>query len=111
MGNVFSEMEKMKKQGNRVPAVCFWAFNGPVITVVQDLFDSLYKKQRYKDLWFYWDGKPLLLYNATPSADANASAAKNPNPHYDPRPRPTPSIRTTAIRPTANRSIRTTPAK
>jgi hypothetical protein len=80
---VFSEMRKMKEQGNRVPAFCFWAFNGPVITVVQDLFDNIYKKGRYKDLWFYWDDKPLLLYNATPFVNANAVDVKNPNPHYD----------------------------
>jgi hypothetical protein len=80
---VFSEMQKMKKEGNRVPSFCFWAFNGPVITVVQNLFDNIYKKGKYKDLWFTWDGKPLLLYNGSPAIDANGGGAKNPNPHYD----------------------------
>ncbi|HTL30722.1 MAG TPA: hypothetical protein VL282_15940 [Tepidisphaeraceae bacterium] len=68
---VFSTMQKMKAEGNKVPKFCFWAFNGPVINVVQDLYDRIYKTQQYKDLWFEWDGKPLLLYNATPSVDAN----------------------------------------
>jgi hypothetical protein len=80
---VFSEMQKMKQEGNRVPAFCFWAFNGPVITVVQDLYDKIYKTQKYKDLWFTWDGKPLLLHNGTPRFDATGGGAKNPNPHYD----------------------------
>jgi len=79
----FSTMEKMKAEGNKVPQFIFWAFNGPVITVVQDLFDRIYKEGRYKDLWFYWDGKPLLLYNGNPSVDANGNGVKNPNPHYD----------------------------
>jgi len=81
---VFPTMQKMKAEGNKVPRFCFWAFNGPVITVVQDLYDKIYKAEKYKDLWFYWDGKPLLLYNGNPSVDANGKGPQNPNPHYDP---------------------------
>ncbi len=80
---VFPVMQKMKAEGNKVPQFCFWAFNGPVITVVQDLYDRIYKPRRFEDLWFMWDGKPLLLYNATPAVDAAGGNAKNPNPHYD----------------------------
>ncbi|HCN84263.1 MAG TPA: hypothetical protein DIT07_11695 [Sphingobacteriaceae bacterium] len=80
---IFSVMEQMKAEGNKVPKFCFWAFNGPVITVVQELYDKLYKLNRYKDLWFYWDNKPLMLYNGIPQVDATAKAAQNPNPHYD----------------------------
>ncbi len=80
---IFSVMEKMKAEGNQVPQFCFWAFNGPVITVVQDLYDKYYKAGKFKDLWFIWDGKPLLLYNGTPSSDANGAGVQNPNPHYD----------------------------
>ena len=81
---VFPVMQKMKAEGNKVPQFCFWAFNGPVITVVQDLYDRIYRTEKYKDLWFEWDGKPLLLYNASPSVDANGGGVQNPNPHYDP---------------------------
>ena len=77
-------MQQMKREGNRVPRFCFWAFNGPVITVVQDLYDRIYKTRRYSDLWFYWEGKPLLLYNGNPKYDASGTAGNNPNPHYDP---------------------------
>ena len=80
---IFSVMEEMRSEGNKVPKICFWAFNGPVITVVQGLYDRIYKEGRYKDLWYYWDGKPLLLYNGTPNADANGPGVKNPNLHYD----------------------------
>jgi len=80
---LFAVMHKMKAEGNRVPQFCFWAFNGPVITVVQELFDRIYKEGKHKDLWFSWDGKPLLLYNGTPSVDANGHGVKNPNPHYE----------------------------
>ena len=69
-------MEAMKKEGNKVPQLCFWAFNGNVITVVQQLYDKFYRTPRYQDLWFYWQGKPLLLYNATPSVDANVGGGE-----------------------------------
>jgi len=82
---LFPVMQKLKAQGNRVPKFCFWAFNGPVITVVQDLYDKIYKTEKHKDLWFYWDGKPLLLYNGNPNVDANRQGIEHPNPHYDPK--------------------------
>ena len=80
---IFAVMLKMKAEGNPVPQFCFWAFNGPVITVVQDLYDRIYKAQKAKELWFLWDGKPLLLYNSTPTVDANGRGVRNRNPHYD----------------------------
>lgn len=79
---LFTTMQKMKEEGNKVPRFCFWAFNGPVITVVQELYEKIYKIEKYKDLWFYWNGKPLLLYNGKPIFDANGGGVKNPNPHY-----------------------------
>jgi hypothetical protein len=81
---IFPVLQRMKAEGNKVPQFCFWAFNGPAITVVQDLYDKIYKVDKYKDLWFYWDGKPLLLYNGSPSVDANGQVTQHPNPHYDP---------------------------
>src|SRR5215831_18628203 len=80
---VFAAMQRMKAEGNRVPQFCFWAFNGPVITVVQDLYDKIYKPGKHRNLWFYWDDKPLLLYNSRPTVDANGKGPPNPNPHYE----------------------------
>ncbi|MDR3244867.1 MAG: hypothetical protein LBT50_00360 [Prevotellaceae bacterium] len=81
---LFGVMQQMNAEGNKTPQFCFWAFNGPVITVVQDLFEKIYKQNKYRDLWFYWDDKPLLLYNANPAFDANGGGVANPNPNYDP---------------------------
>ncbi|MCC6144197.1 MAG: hypothetical protein IT368_10370, partial [Candidatus Hydrogenedentes bacterium] len=53
------------------------------ITVVQDLYERIYKEGKYKDLWFEWDGKPLLLYNGRPDVDANRGGIQHPNLHYD----------------------------
>ena len=87
---LFAVMEKMKAEGTRVPQFCFWAFNGPVITVVQDLYDRIYRPGRFRDLWFHWDDKPLLLYNGNPRVDANGKGPPNPNPHYEPAARTDP---------------------
>ena len=87
---LFAVMHKMKEQGNRVPQFCFWVFNDPVVTVVQDLFDKIYKDGKHRDLWFSWDGKPLLLYNGNPSVDVSGKGPQNPNRHYDPAARTDP---------------------
>ena len=81
---LFTEMETMRAEGNKTPEFCFWSFNGPAITVVQDLYEKIYEPGKYKDLWFYWDGKPLLLYNGMPERDANRGGIQHPNPNYDP---------------------------
>ena len=80
---VFSTMQEMKAEGNKVPQFCFWSFNGPSITVVQNLYEKIYQPGKYKDLWFHWDGKPLLLYNGSPRVDANGQGRRHPNPNFD----------------------------
>jgi len=80
---LFGVMQQMRAEGNRVPQFCFWAFNGPVINVVQDLYERIYKTNKYRDLWFIWDSKPLMLYNGRPTFDANGGNVPNPNPNYE----------------------------
>jgi hypothetical protein len=82
---LFKTMHQMKAEGNKVPQFCFWSFNGPAISVVQELYEHYYKTNSYRDLWFYWDGKPLLLCNASPMVDANPGAKTHKNPNYDPK--------------------------
>ncbi len=80
---LFRTMQQMKREGNRVPEFCFWAFNGNVISVVQSLYERYYKVPRYQDCWFYWDGKPLLLYNATPGVDVNPGGGQRDMDYSD----------------------------
>ena len=70
---LFSTMEKMREEGNRTPEFVFWSFNNNPVNVVKSLYERYYKENKYSDLWFYWDGKPLLLYNADPSVDATGN--------------------------------------
>ena len=79
---LFTTMEKMRAEGNRTPQFTFWAYNNNPVKVVTQLYERYYKVEKYKDLWFHWDGKPLLLYNADPSVDAtgNFEAQKSDYP-------------------------------
>ncbi len=73
---LFRTMDKMINEGNIVPKMCFWSFNGNPVNVVNQLYEKIYKPGKYKNLWFIWEGKPLLCYNADPTADANGSGYK-----------------------------------
>ena len=70
---LFSTMMKMREEGNRTPEFLFWSFNNKPTEVVKSLYERYYKEGKFQDLWFKWDGKPLLLYNADPSVDANGN--------------------------------------
>ncbi len=50
----------MRKEGLSTPAISFIVNSNPAQTVGR-LYDNIYKKELFKDLWFYWKGKPLLL--------------------------------------------------
>ncbi len=50
----------MRKEGKSTPALSFIVNTAPEKTV-QRLYDSIYKPGKFRDLWFYWKGKPLLL--------------------------------------------------
>ncbi|MBV9850111.1 MAG: hypothetical protein JO250_10600 [Armatimonadetes bacterium] len=52
--------EEMRRQGNPTPQIAFVTHAGPGQTVTR-LYNDFYSQSLYKDLWFYWDGKPLIL--------------------------------------------------
>ena len=57
------EYTAMRQEGNRTPAIGFIAPFWDPTEVVKRLWDDLYKPGLWRDLWFVWDGKPLLLAN------------------------------------------------
>jgi hypothetical protein len=53
--------EKERAAGNHAPQIAFLTpFWDPKSTVRQ-LYDDLYSKGLYKEFWFQWEGKPLIL--------------------------------------------------
>jgi hypothetical protein len=57
------EYTAMRRQGARTPAIAFIAPFGDPRQVTDQLWRDLYQPGLWKDLWFIWDGKPLLLSN------------------------------------------------
>lgn len=51
---------KMRNQGVNTPQICFLS-NSKSGRVINELYDEFYSKNYYKKLWFYWDGKPLVM--------------------------------------------------
>lgn len=58
LGRVFSE-ERAK--GNHTPRIAFLCPFGDPGNVVRELYTELYRPGLFRDLWFPWDGKPLIL--------------------------------------------------
>ncbi len=55
------EYAALRRQGLRTPAIAFIAPFGDPRPVVDQLWHDLYQPGLWKDLWFRWEGKPLLL--------------------------------------------------
>ena len=52
---------QIRREGGRTPQIAFLCPFGNAAPVVEALYDDLYGPGLYKDLWFEWQGKPLLL--------------------------------------------------
>lgn len=52
--------ESMRAEGSATPQVAFLFHSSPGRTV-NSLYRNFYAKGLFKDLWFQWDGKPLIL--------------------------------------------------
>jgi hypothetical protein len=60
---LFDVLTEMRREGNRTPDVAFLTPFWDPASTVQQLYDELYSKGLYSDLWFRWEGKPLILAN------------------------------------------------
>ena len=55
--------EQIRKEGGKTPQIAFLTPFGDPSRVTRTLYEDLYKPGRYADLWFRWEGKPLILAN------------------------------------------------
>lgn len=56
--------EQARKDGVKTPQVAFilpFSPNGYALSSIKKLYEDLYKPGLYKDLWFIWNGKPLIM--------------------------------------------------
>lgn len=57
------EYTVMRQEGNRTPAIGFICPFWDPITVIDRIWEDLYRPRLWEDLWFQWEGKPFLLAN------------------------------------------------
>ena len=57
--------QQIREEGGQTPQIAFLTPFGDCKSVVYQLATNFYGKGLYKDLWFQWKGKPLILANPT----------------------------------------------
>ncbi|MCL4481026.1 MAG: T9SS type A sorting domain-containing protein [Bacteroidetes bacterium] len=56
--------DQARKDGVKTPQICFllpFGANTNSLVSLYELYSDLYQPQLYKDLWFIWNGKPLIM--------------------------------------------------
>lgn len=53
--------DQVRREGNRAPRIAFLCPFWQPAKVVRELWHDLYSQNLYPDLWFRWEGKPLIL--------------------------------------------------
>lgn len=65
---IFNTFEKAREEGVKTPQIAFMLnFFSPEANTksLRELYAGIYKKEHWKDLWFMWEGKPLVLGDAS----------------------------------------------
>lgn|GEM_PF-205040 len=52
---------RVREAGGSTPQIAFLCPFGNPSSTVQKLWDEFYSKNLYSDLWYHWEGKPLIL--------------------------------------------------
>lgn len=62
---IVDTLYQMRKEGLNTPQIAFHCGDSTDSTykLVNYLYENLYSQNRYRELWFMWDGKPLMLGN------------------------------------------------
>lgn len=71
------EWDALRQLGNRVPRVAFLTPFWDPTRVVNELWRDLYSTGRFRELWFEWEGKPLLLADPDLVEDRELNADQN----------------------------------
>ncbi len=61
---LFETARQMRAQGNATPQIAF-IMNSNTVPTVKRLWNEWYQAGLYRELWFEWEGKPLILGNIT----------------------------------------------
>ncbi|CAN5343515.1 hypothetical protein BH09SUM1_BH09SUM1_23100 [soil metagenome] len=61
-------MRQMRAEGNHTPQIAF-VLHGRTAETVGKLWAEIYSKNAYPELWFHWEGKPIILGDMNDTAD------------------------------------------
>ena len=64
---------QLRAEGRPTPQICFLTHSSATRTI-ETLYRDFYAKDLYRELWFYWKGKPLILGGATDELPAEIAA-------------------------------------
>src|SRR5205085_213294 len=81
---LMSVYDSMRKSGARTPAVAFLTPFGDPRATVRELYEQLYAPGEFPDLWFRWEGKPLILANPAKvgAKEREFFTFRDPQPDY-----------------------------
>ena len=57
---ILEVFDEFRKEGWAVPKIAYYT-NTQSGATVEEIYNDIYKPGLYKDLWFYWDGKPFIV--------------------------------------------------
>ncbi len=78
---IMREICSLKEQGwENVPQVAFYT-HAYSTNIVTRLYENVYKRGLYKEAWYYYKGKPLIVAYKNPGQDRNATESDS----YDPK--------------------------
>jgi len=61
---VFEVFKQAREEGVNTPQIAFvlnFTTSEDTRTMLKSIYADIYKNDKYQDLWFYWDNKPLIL--------------------------------------------------
>ena len=53
-------IDEYRREGWNVPKIAYYT-NTQSGETVEEIYQDIYKPGLYKDLWFYWEGKPFIV--------------------------------------------------
>jgi hypothetical protein len=57
---LFEILDEYQKQGWNVPKIVYYTHSKSGVTI-ENIYRDIYEKNLYPNLWFYWEGKPLII--------------------------------------------------
>jgi len=61
-------LDEYQKKGWNVPKLVYYT-NSHSGKTMQNIYETFYKTRLYPDLWFYWEGKPLIIGHPEEASD------------------------------------------